>query len=980
MHARLTLLFRTTAALGLLMLVVLVGASPSMAATTPWGELGHFGDNPGELHEPQQAFGVDPEDESSWVVDEGTSGEHFRIRKFEGGHLVASREFGHTEGLAKGVEGEDRVEGVAFDTKAKRAYVLVTEERTTNPENGENAAAELWAFSTSTKEEKIEFASGTKEGILVPREEGAFKGTPVGQAKFYPQDPEKSAKGTPDPTLVEPRGIAVNPTNGQIEVVGNVFGETAALWAISEKGTIEADWEDATNFFETAEVSSPVVTAAGKIYVLGLGSTDGEFTENVYEIPPGFNSKAVPARVFWVPVGKAYCEAVQREGKEVCPYVEKLTLLQASVKQEGGQMTLGPEGDLYIHVSIPDLAEGELRFGGVMVVSPTLQEIGWTGGGSSASASKACAVNETSAGGGGAALLGAGHEKVFMFEQGERKAEQQKVLELGPGGSTASCPKGTATAPTATVNGVKLSSFPLADKVVFSSEVKQANAISTEWEWEPGVVETVNKRQQEKTLAEHKFATAGTKTVVEKIHTDDLASPVVETSTKVTITAPAVRDTEALVEGTSATLKAEVNPNAQNITTCQFEYALASEKLGGAGSKVAKCPKAPGEGESFVPESVKVEGLTEGKEYRFRLVANETDGEEKTFEIRLQGAPLAETLAATGIGTESATLNGTVNPEGHEITKCQFEYGTTVVSEHVEKCATAPGSGNSPVTETLALKGLVPATGYKFRLLAESGSGKSTGAEKTFTTSAKIAPGVETGSASAVAQTTATLTGKVNPHGESTSCEFEYGTTTAYGNRAACATAPGAGNEAVGVSASISGLTAGTVYHYKLLAKNEAGTSAGADEELRTAAAPAVIKEPEGNGQVLNFIEASPIVSIAGTSVTVAANGAFTLKLSCPGGLTQCSGTATIKTLTAVATSAGHKAKKSILTLATATFTIAGGKLKVLSLHLTSKAKLLLAKDHTVRARLTVVAKNPQGMAHTSSAVLTLKAAKKKKH
>ncbi|MGO9490318.1 MAG: hypothetical protein ACLQBB_15000, partial [Solirubrobacteraceae bacterium] len=123
-----------------------------------------------------------------------------------------------------------------------------------------------------------------------------------------------------------------------------------------------------------------------------------------------------------------------------------------------------------------------------------------------------------------------------------------------------------------------------------------------------------------------------------------------------------------------------------------------------------------------------------------------------------------------------------------------------------------------------------------------------------------------------------------------------------------------------------------------------------------------------------------PIVTISGTALTVPASGAFSLKLSCPGEETQCSGTVTLKTLTAVAAGSAHgaKAKKAILTLAGGTFVIAGGKLKVLSLHLSAKARALLAKLHTVRARVTIVAHDPLGGAHTTSAIVTLKAAKKK--
>jgi len=116
------------------------------------------------------------------------------------------------------------------------------------------------------------------------------------------------------------------------------------------------------------------------------------------------------------------------------------------------------------------------------------------------------------------------------------------------------------------------------------------------------------------------------------------------------------------------------------------------------------------------------------------------------------------------------------------------------------------------------------------------------------------------------------------------------------------------------------------------------------------------------------------VASTSSSSITVAKNGTFALKLSCPTGVTQCAGTVTLKTLTAVAASAhASKSKKSILTLASVSFTIAGGQVKSLTLHLSSKAKQLLAKSHTIRAKVTILARNPQGAAHTTALTVTLK-------
>jgi hypothetical protein len=76
----------------------------------------------------------------------------------------------------------------------------------------------------------------------------------------------------------------------------------------------------------------------------------------------------------------------------------------------------------------------------------------------------------------------------------------------------------------------------------------------------------------------------------------------------------------------------------------------------------------------------------------------------------------------------------------------------------------------------------------------------------------------ETGAASAITQTTATLNATVNPHGLfGVYCFFEYGPTTAYGSGASCSSLPGSGESPVAVSAPVTGLNANTTYHFRIL-------------------------------------------------------------------------------------------------------------------------------------------------------------------
>ena len=105
---------------------------------------------------------------------------------------------------------------------------------------------------------------------------------------------------------------------------------------------------------------------------------------------------------------------------------------------------------------------------------------------------------------------------------------------------------------------------------------------------------------------------------------------------------------------------------------------------------------------------------------------------------------------------------------------------------------------------------------------------------------AAAAPSATTGPVTAVGPTTATVSGSVNPNGTATTWHVEYGTSTSYGSSTSSTNA-GSGTSSVAVSAPITGLTAGTTYHYRMVATNSAGTARGSDGVLTTSAAPQVV-------------------------------------------------------------------------------------------------------------------------------------------
>jgi hypothetical protein len=125
-----------------------------------------------------------------------------------------------------------------------------------------------------------------------------------------------------------------------------------------------------------------------------------------------------------------------------------------------------------------------------------------------------------------------------------------------------------------------------------------------------------------------------------------------------------------------------------------------------------------------------------------------------------------------------------------------------------------------------------------------------------------------------------------------------------------------------------------------------------------------------------------PDAELVGTVLAVSSSGTVGVKVSCPAAESSCAGTITLRTLGAVsARAAGHKKKRkaAILTLATGSFTVSGGKVQTVTLHLSAKARTLLAGAHVLRTQATIVAHDPSGASHTTQTTVTLRLAAKAK-
>lgn len=139
--------------------------------------------------------------------------------------------------------------------------------------------------------------------------------------------------------------------------------------------------------------------------------------------------------------------------------------------------------------------------------------------------------------------------------------------------------------------------------------------------------------------------------------------------------------------------------------------------------------------------------------------------------------------------------------------------------------------------------------------------------------------------------------------------------------------------------------------------------------------------ENPGGGGVLHeqTVKPAPVPTamVAGATFKVSPSGLTAVKVTCPAGETRCEGTVTLSTLTAVATRArSAKAKRAILTVASGSFSVAGGVVQTVKLHLSASARKLLAKSHVLRVKATVLAHDPAGARHTQTQVLTLRLSK----
>lgn len=297
---------------------------------------------------------------------------------------------------------------------------------------------------------------------------------------------------------------------------------------------------------------------------------------------------------------------------------------------------------------------------------------------------------------------------------------------------------------------------------------------------------------------------------------------------------PGIRTISGIPQLSGAALQGEIDPLG---LFAQAWFQWGTDPTFARADSTPKQNFAAGRG--FVPTSGSLVNLTGGVTYYFRAVARNNVGTRygQSMSFVANGPPVVTTLAASAAGT-SATLNGTVNPNG-TATSVRFEWGTSPsLAGATFTAAQNIGAGTSAVAVQAGVSGLEGGATYYFRVTATNQVGTSNGSILSFTL--PRAPSVTTLSPTGITTVAATLQASVNPNGAASTAWFEWGVGAqpfSFTPTSPAQSLP-AGSTASSVSFTLGGLVSGRTYSYRAVANNAQGTTTGNLVTFTTAGPP----------------------------------------------------------------------------------------------------------------------------------------------